>query len=1458
LLNNRGTLQRTKMKYPEGHVKSGGYTLIEIMVALAVFSIFVVGVYKVYNNVHDVWQAQDLKANAQQAGRATLNYLQRDLMMAGYRSAAYGGSALKGAANKIVLANQSSICFDRFIDDPAHGLSDNRLIKYYFKNGALYRNVYMHYNDTTMSPDTLDTTHFVANQKIADNISQLKFLYYRIDNTAYNDSDLQVDKLMVQEPPVIAKINVIIVQRSEKIDPRTKNYYYVTNNISVTPVNMRTTETVHDTSAPAIPAGLNVVDSQACSSLKCTWNANADADLAGYVIQWGRDPSGAEVPSPVTIPLSALPDRNHPSYTINGLVITQKHPDVPGTVNTYYVSVCAYDVSQNYSHYCASVSGNPDPSITTFGGNNDTTINILPPSAGPANLKAYNIIDDSSVGQNQVKLTWTASPDASAGYRLYRISGTSGFTYPISSAYLIADETTLTSGVTTYTDQDTSLVTCQDYTYALCSVNCDPTLVQDYTAAQFSTVVKDPTNTKDAAPPDITGTRPGWRRVFINLKNPVKTGYDADFLYTMVYYNEGDTYPVVDTNPDSPTYGDLISGSTVPNSDCGVPGKFTTPGTVPTIIFSDPLVPAKDPPDLDNGQNYSLLAVSYYKCRGIMTATDVSQTLTTLCGDDSDFPGAPPIKDSVGNSALATVTGGGCIYSPYGTSVEYKMPIQLNWTYNLQNQIYDYAGLYIYKKNHTDTNWTYLTGPVWTGPILDSNVVEGNQYDYMFKLADCAYVNASPLAQTMPCGPSIPSAGPPSYGFACDITADSDAVVLSGLAPGDIQKQVGGVVNTFGTATSINGTYYHNAVKFNINNTANCDLKITALDNITWDNPAAYLKSVTIGPSAGNTTTYSQTLSLAASVMLSDGLHRTATVSGLNALLQDHGVPSVPSIPVPVTLEFVTGAGGVDQTVDMRASNITLNADYTNGSTKETTCTRNGSVYITLGPSVIGVGQDQPVNPTFAYDVPGDSGTNTAPNVVVNGGVKVNVTNTTLSNTFRNGSSIHVNSVNLYYKTTDQGTASPPAPTGPTDPSWTCLPMMLSSTSSNLFTLFNGTDNRIPKSEGDRIWYYVVAKDADGNFDRAPSPENGYYTYDQKSFTVCDETPNPVALSYTQSGSSVTLNWTLPGGGTSTGTYTDGNTIGAILPDPITYDVYRKIGNGTWSIPSGAGDLTARTWTDPSVTSSTEYKVVAKNSCSSPGPNISDDSNLAVICTGSVLTRVDLAPSAVAINMNWSTGIGNEMPVNFDVFKCSRAGNGIFGENITMTVTSAQTGQVQHITLTEDADTGTFYYKPWGAIKPMQITAQSSLFGPGVQGATTKTNLSDTVTFTDDNSGQSSTLYVTTAPACNTPGQVTGVAYSINGNGANRRVVVTWSADTRNTDGSTMDTTDDPISYRIYVQEPSQAPALIGQVSGATLTYSINNGKNNNNPYPAGSKVIITAIDSAGNESAQSTALQFN
>jgi hypothetical protein len=43
-----------------------------------------------------------------------------------------------------------------------------------------------------------------------------------------------------------------------------------------------------------------------------------------------------------------------------------------------------------------------------------------------------------------------------------------------------------------------------------------------------------------------------------------------------------------------------------------------------------------------------------------------------------------------------------------------------------------------------------------------------------------------------------------------------------------------------------------------------------------------------------------------------------------------------------------------------------------------------------------------------------------------------------------------------------------------------------------------GGDTRIPTQNGLRVWYYVIAVDALGNYDRNPEPDLGAFVYDQK------------------------------------------------------------------------------------------------------------------------------------------------------------------------------------------------------------------------------------------------------------------------------------------------------------------------------------------------------------------------
>ncbi len=1489
------------MRYPSKRNNNKGYTLIEIMIALVIFSIFVVGVYEVYVDVHATWVAEEMKAATQQAGRATLDYMQRDLLMAGYKSSQYTidgvtKSTVKLAEDKVVLANQSTICFDRYMDAPVYS---NRLIEYSYRSGVLKRYVYMYYNG---GPSTLDNTFFKTNpQIISSNIASLKFQYYNENNAQYQDSDLTTDKLMVAQtatsgPPVIGKICVLVVQRSEKPDPKTHKYYYVTNDITVTPVNMLTTETSNSGGGPNIPTGLNVIDSKSCTNgLECKWNANTD-NATYYTVYWSTDPNVTQANHFYEHNSLPIPATNSPSYTItqdsqgNPIQISKKY----GTTIIYYVAVSASN-TLGTSQPCNPVAGDPNPDISTFGGSNDTTVNVSAPTTSPTGFTAVDY------GQNEVQLTWNSDSDAVQGYRIYRKTGApfNNAVWPIynnTSTVLIADEhktyvpgspsTGLQSGAKSFIDEDPALQTCQNYYYALCAINCDETLVADYTGTQFAMSFVAPTNTYTPAPPSIKGSMPGWKRIFINLTNPIRTGWNADFDYTMIYYSKGGPYPTVDLNKNDSTYGQVTGGTPIPNTDCGVPGMFTTSGSVPTdeTIFADPNQAYPPAPDLDNGATYYLLAVSHYKCRGFTMATTCSQTLTQLCGDDP--PGPPSMLDESGNIALKPWSGGGCVYSTYSTAAETVLPITLNWTYSLQNgaldinktPVYDYGGVYIYRKNHgdPDSSYTYLTGPVWSGPVTDSGnsttslpaPTIGSVYDYAFRLGDCVYkndnanypYNITPI-DTSDADYTYNSTAPHNYE-----PAAGTAQILSGISAGNV-RPLKTVIKTFGTFTSVpNGIYYHNAVQFDIVNTANCNLTLTALDNITWNNQDAYLYEVIVGPSSdGKTTTYSQTLPVpggSSLVLLKDGTYgRTASLNLTTPAILQAGINGQPSTPIPVTLVFVNSQGTVLDTtqspyeaVDMRSYTISMNARYENDSTQETTCARNGTIPISLGPSVVGVVQNQPLSPTLAYPVKGNTGTNTAPNILVNGGPKVNVQNTTLSNTFVNNTSVAISSENLYYTTTTQ---DPTIQAPPSDSIWTSAPML--NIGTDTYSLLQGTtDNEIPDSEGERIWYYIVATDSQGNFSRAPSPQSGYYTYDQKAFSVCNETPDAPtnlqlsSISGTSAPYTVTLTWTAPT------QYTDGSTIGARASDTLTYEVFAQSGIGAFT--SVANNLTGTTWTG-TISSSTEFEVVAKNSCTSPGPNVSADSNVLSVCADNT-PMINIEKPVASLYTNWSNDTSTEYAVPFYVHVCSFIGyTGV--ATLPMTITSADGVETQTINLTNDGQTGNFYF---GNKQDIYITAQGSLYGAGIsgtQGATKITNLTDTITFSCGGGSTglpaaSATLPVVTDPSCNTPSQVQNAVPS----GAGRYKTISWPAVTTNTDGSTINDLYNPGLgyqgyYKIYVRDNiSGVISFVAEVNASSATtYS---ATLDSKSYSAGSTVYISAVDTVGNEGAMSAGQVFN
>ncbi len=494
-------------------------------------------------------------------------------------------------------------------------------------------------------------------------------------------------------------------------------------------------------------------------------------------------------------------------------------------------------------------------------------------------------------------------------------------------------------------DAPSQLTGCKTYYYALCSVNCDDSLVPYYlyktTGSDFAAGSGVPADNVPTSPPDIhSGTKPGWQRIFITLTNPYRSstfgGVTAypDFDHTCVYFSKTG-YPVLQSN------GTVIGGTLIPESDCGTPGWFKKDGTQ-QILFDHESSSSPPPPSLTNNLTYYLLAVSYDKCENASADQNVSQTLTALCGDDPDFPGAPPPYNTY------TLSNYGPKYYPgdsYSADVASILPngakgavticgdnVLLNWNYPWANGdaghpvIIDFAGFHIYRGSTAgDTSYELTNGiPQWDATRTDTGLQDGSTYWYTIKTADCAYENTPP--------------GNPNY-TALRTYDISDGVNIGPVTPGQLILYPGNQLNpldpkNFVTTTSDNlnpadpSTFtYHNNVTFYIQNTSAGSLTIRGV-TASWGNPNVVLDKITIGPGP-----------LTSLVMKTAGDATSGKYVPVNVDVMDAATgPTAPSALIPVTLRFVNQDGSINGYTDMRGDNIELDLDVQNDNSNINAC----------------------------------------------------------------------------------------------------------------------------------------------------------------------------------------------------------------------------------------------------------------------------------------------------------------------------------------------------------------------------------------------------------------------------------------------------------------------------------------------------------------------------------------
>lgn len=1344
--------------------RNRGFTLIEILIALAIMSIITTAIYQLYISQFKTWQSQDLVTELQQSGRFAVDTMTREMQLIGYD--------LPANTEAVTLATPTQFTF-RSRDNSIITSGDQRREVSFRLNGA----------NLEMGVSTWDGSAFPAItgwDVLAENVTGFALTYYNDEgNTVTNANEVR-------------RVKVSLTMRTSRKDPLTGDYKSLTLVTEVRPRNLGIGEVSSDVTPPAVPTGLQVVDPGKCGTLKLMWDKNTEVDLSGYTVYYSlvsrSDPAFPGYTGRVSAGISGAD-----GYELTGLTTTASNAATP---SIYYITLDAFDENGNHSGITTSteISENPSPSLRAFGGANDTTVNMEKPTP-PTNFKGED------AGANQVKLTWTLSTDTNViGYRVYR--STSAFTtFPIPEGLRIADEGTLSTAITTYTDTSPSLIGCTIYYYAIAPVTCDATLITDdsgdddtkrYVEADYAITYGDGTTGSpagsDTAPKD--GTEPGspdivekangtivsgYKRSYITFTNPA----DTDFDHTLIYYSTT-AYPTVDTDKNSPNYGVISGGVPVPDTNNvakGIKGWFEgAAGTVSFVHDSETGAALEDVSTMHVpalvSQSYYYLAVAYDRCGNPKADAAEAITLAELCGDGSvgspewGPPDAPTGASVSGCSTSMTVS-----WNPITATADinpdaagYRVYRSPTATFNTTLDPSDLNGTTC----STSPNTPCYLGFVPIGgatTFTDASLyglAEGSVYSYGIVSTDCVYENRyipSPLAEV-------------GYKFNNSKYKQGwqtfNGVGSNGVTPGRIKREAQHLEaltrdssgdKTKDTVKAVDPTVvtspedvptkgYHNTVKLYFRNTSQGKMTINSISNIQWNNPDAKLAKVSIGWAE-----YTACSIIYNTLPTPPAVWVTSTTPGPSAptsIALTGGVQvSGSCLNVPITLEFRDSVGSVNESVDMRGKDVRMALGIKNDSTNTTSC----SSYLTVTEEDIAI----PVDKGPSFDSDGDGTDNvilsapdvtaTSPtNVPSSGGVPDsdfvefatdNAVTVEAKVIFQDiGKKICSDSVNLYYGITDRGGANT------TPPSSFPTKITMSEVGSGTFQA------SINRNRNKRIWFYAVGQDdhdlncitiKDRNFDRTPEVASGYYAYDQTE-DPCGNTPNAPSSVLLTNVNSIDV----VGSGGTTGSGASGsvslswsavttNTDGDSILDLKGYRVYvqKSTDNGlTWSAWSKIS-------TDPNSSLSfsyiptdsngtrLKYYVTAYDNCS-PTPKESTSSDVvgpvvirtcsAVPNAPTVLTLTNGQPKDVDgsnnIGLSWTASTSTDVSgYRLYVSKSTNSGS-------TWTSSTVDVGLVTTYPYPAGGDvSGTWYKFTVKAVDYCSLeSAASSEVGPVVKG----------------------------------------------------------------------------------------------------------------------------------------------
>ncbi|CAK8714086.1 Type IV pilus assembly protein PilW [Candidatus Electrothrix gigas] len=146
----RKDMKRTRLK-------DKGFTLVEIMVSMAISSLVIAGIYGVYTIQQRSYTVQEQVSEMQQRIRSALDFMTRNIRMAGYDPSGV-------CSSDFITANEDTLVFD--VCERRTGVPEYRITLKYTSTGQL-----------NVTRDNKNTAGNVLPMPLAENVDAFRFSY---------------------------------------------------------------------------------------------------------------------------------------------------------------------------------------------------------------------------------------------------------------------------------------------------------------------------------------------------------------------------------------------------------------------------------------------------------------------------------------------------------------------------------------------------------------------------------------------------------------------------------------------------------------------------------------------------------------------------------------------------------------------------------------------------------------------------------------------------------------------------------------------------------------------------------------------------------------------------------------------------------------------------------------------------------------------------------------------------------------------------------------------------------------------------------------------------------------------------------------------------------------------------------------------------------------------------------